>query len=295
MTFEKRTLTKSDMGYAVYTMRIAGERRVIAASESTGPAVVFDGPELMPRVLATAPGGTMGFAELPGRDDALLIITRFYPIFKAEEAGIDLFVGSNGLAEPWKGKRVIDLPFVHRMATVKTSRGDYLVAATVCGGKEFQDDWSKPGTVFAYPIPDDPSGPWVAQPILENVHKNHGLTTGLFGGVASLLISATEGVFALSLPGATSPAGEALPDWSCTRVIDHEVSEMGLCDFDGDGVDELAVIEPFHGNAFSVYKLGAGPDATAWTRVFTSELAFGHGLAVGTLAGSPAAVVGNRA
>ena len=219
MTFEKRTLTKSDMGYAVYTMQIAGQRRVIAASESTGPAVVFDGPGLTPRVLATAPGGTMGFAEIPGRDDALLIITRFYPIFKAEEAGIDLFVGSNGLAEPWKGKRVIDLPFVHRMATVKTSRGDYLVAATVCDGKEFQDDWSKPGTVFAYRIPDDLDGPWIAEPILEDIHRNHGLTTGVFGGVPSLLISGTEGVFALSLPGAHSPTGETLPDWSCTRVI----------------------------------------------------------------------------
>jgi hypothetical protein len=291
MTFEKRTLTAAEMGYAVSTMTISGARRVIAASESTGPAVVFDGPSLTPRVLAAAPGGTMGFAGIPGRDDAILVITRFYPIFKAEAAGVDLYVARNGLAEPWDGRRVIDLPFVHRMTSVSTAAGNYLVAATVCGGKAFQDDWSKPGTVFAYRIPDDLRGPWKAEPVLENLHRNHGMATGTFAGVPSILISGTEGVFALSLPGATSAGGTVIPPWSRTQVLAHEVSEMGLWDFDGDGVEELAVIEPFHGNRFSVYKEGAD----GWSRVWEAELAFGHGLSVGSFGGTPVAVVGNRA
>lgn len=291
MTFEKRTLAKAEMGYAVATMDIAGARRVIAASESTGPAVVFDGPSLTPRVLAAAPGGTMGFAEIPGRDDALLAITRFYPIFRAEAAGIDLFVARDGLNEPWEGRRVIDLPFVHRMATVSTPEGDFLVAANVCGGKAFQDDWSKPGDVFAFRIPADLSGAWPAEPILEGIHRNHGMAVATFEGVPSVLISGTEGVFALSLPGSTSPAGAPIPPWSRRRILDHDVSEVALHDFDGDGEAELAVIEPFHGDTFAVYKRGAH----GWARVFEAELAFGHGLSVGRFGGTPVAVVGNRA
>jgi hypothetical protein len=291
MTFEKRTLSKADMGYAVATMTIAGARRVIAASESNGPALVFDGPSLKPSVLAAAPGGTMGFAEIPGRDDALLAITRFYPIFRAEAAGIDLFVGRNGVAEPWEGQRVIDLPFVHRMASVSTPAGDFLVAATVCGGKAFRDDWSQPGAVFAFRIPEDLAGVWQAEPILEGIHRNHGMAVATLGGVRSLLVSGTEGVFALSLPGATSGDGTAIPPWSQTRLLDHEVSEIALFDFDGDGTAELAVVEPFHGDRFAVYKQGAA----GWSRVFEADLAFGHGLSVGSLGGRPVAVVGNRA
>jgi hypothetical protein len=291
MTFDKRTLSKAEMGYAVATMTIAGARRVIAASESTGPALVFDGPSFTPRVLASAPGGTMGFAALPGRDDALLAITRFYPVFEAEAAGIDLFVARNGLAEPWEGRRVIDLPFVHRMASVSTPVGDFLVAATVCGGKAFRDDWSKPGAVFAFRIPDDLAGAWEAEPILEGIHRNHGMAVTTFAGARSLLISGTEGVFALSLPGETSPSGAPIPPWSRTQLLDHDVSEVAPYDFDGDGVAELAVIEPFHGDRFAVYKEGAA----GWSRVVEAELAFGHGLSVGSLGGTPMAVVGNRA
>ncbi len=291
MTFEKRTLIKAELGYAVATLTIAGARRVIAASESTGPAVVFDGPSFTPRVLAAAPGGTMGFAEIPGRDDALLAITRFYPVFRAEGAGIDLYLAPDGLSEPWDGQRVIDLPFVHRMASVSTPAGDFLVAATVCGGKAFREDWSKPGAVVAFRIPEDLTGRWRPEPILEGIHRNHGMAIATLAGARSLLISGTEGVFALSLPGETSVDGTVIPPWSPTRILDHEVSEVGLHDFDGDGTPELAVIEPFHGNRFAIYKEGAA----GWSRVFEAELAFGHGLSVGSFAGRPVAVVGNRA
>lgn len=291
MSFEKRTLSTAEMGYAVATMNISGARRVIAASESTGPAVVFDGPSFTPRVLASVPGGTMGFAEVPGRDDAVLAITRFYPVFRAEAAGIDLYVARDGLAEPWDGRRIIDLPFVHRMASVSTPVGDFLVAATVCGGKAFQDDWSKPGAVYAFRIPGDLTGVWEAEPILEGIHRNHGMAVANYDGVPSVLIAGTEGVIALSLPGATLADGTVIPPWSQTRVLDHEVSEVALYDFDGDGAEELAVIEPFHGDRFAVYKQGAA----GWSRIVEAELAFGHGLSVGSFGGTPVAVVGNRA
>ena len=42
------------------------------------------------------------------------------------------------------------------------------------------------------------------------------------------------------------------------RIFDHEVSEFGFVDFDGDGVDEIVTIEPFHGENFVIYKMIAG-------------------------------------
>lgn len=290
MTFEKRRLSEAEKGYAVSQARVAGADRVLAASEAHGPAVAFDGPRLEPRVIAREPGGTMGFAPVPGRDDALFVITGFYPVFEATTAGIHLYRAVDGLSAPWEGERVIELPYVHRIASAATSLGDYLIAATVCGGKEYRDDWSKPGAVYAYPVPLGLDGPWDAQVVLDGVHRNHGLTLGAIDGVRSLLVSATEGVFALALPGEEDAWGASVEPWRTTTLLEHEVSEMGLIDFDGDGEDELAVIEPFHGNSFAVYKNGA----RGWERVYAAELSFGHGLSVGRLAGTPVAVAGNR-
>jgi len=291
MTFEKRRLAGAEMGYAVDRKRIAGEVRPIVASEAKGPAVVFEGAGLEPRVLATEPGGTMGFAEVPGRDDALFVITGFYPIFRAESAGIHLYRAVDGLARPWSGERIVELPFVHRILTVSGGGRDYLIAATVCGGKENADDWSRPGTVFAYEIGAGLAGPWEARPDLESIHRNHGLWTGIVDGVASVLVSGTEGVFALALPGESGADGGATEPWRASRLIDHDVIALGLIDLDGDGEDELVTVEPFHGNELAVYKR----DGDGWNKVCSSELAFGHGLTVGRLNGEPVAVVGNRA
>jgi hypothetical protein len=290
MTFTKRKLADAQMGYAVSKATVLGRERILAASEEKGPAVVFDGPRMEPRVIATEPGGTMGFAAVPGRDDALFVITGFYPVFEATTAGIHLYQATDGLSQPWRGERVIELPYVHRIGSVATPIGDYLLGATVCGGKEYRDDWSKPGAVHAYPIPVGLDGPWEPQTILEGIHRNHGLGFGRVDGVDSLLISGTEGLFALALPGAEDAEGRPIEPWRVTTLLGHEVSEMGLIDFDGDGEAELAVVEPFHGDTFSVYKNGSN----GWDRVYSAELDFGHGLSVGTLAGEPVATVGNR-
>lgn len=290
MKFTKRKLADADMGYAVSRARIAGEERVLAASEAHGPAVAFVGANLEPVTIATEPGGTMGFASVPGRDDALFVITGFYPIFEATGAGVHLYRAVDGLAEPWHGERVVELPYVHRIASVATSEGDFLLGATVCGGKEFRDDWSKPGAVYAFPIAADLAGPVAPETILDGIHRNHGLALGTIDGVASLLVSGTEGLFALALPGESSPDGSRVEPWRVSTLLDSEVSEMGLIDLDGDGEDELAVIERFHGDTFAVYKLRAG----RWERVYDAELGFGHGLSVGHLAGEPVVAVGNR-
>jgi hypothetical protein len=226
----------------------------------------------------------MGFAAVPGRDDAVLLITEFYPIFKSERAGVHLYRAVDGFAEPWRGERVLDMPFVHRIATVDIAGTGILVGATVCGGKDFQDDWSRPGKVYVTRIPDDLEGEWTATPVMEGIHKNHGMNVGTYRGHRTIFISGTEGVFALRVPDA--------PDdpWTNEQIIDHEISEVFPYDLDGDGIDELAVIEPFHGDTVAVYKQsGAG-----WNRVFDAELGFGHGLWAGSLAGEAAVIVGNR-
>ncbi len=285
MEFTKRRLSKAEMGYFITHLNILGQDRVIAAPEANGPTMVFAPPAYEPQILAPGPGGCMGFAPLPGRDDALLMITAFYPIFQSEKAGINLFQAVDGLNQPWQSTRIIDLPFVHRICMVGNGTDNYLIAASVCGGKDFQDDWSRPGTTYAAKVPDDIEGPWELVPVMENIHRNHGMQVGCFKGQKCVFIAGDEGLFVLKVPEAGST------EWESTVIIDHPISEVYPADLDQDGEDEIAVIEPFHGEAMSVYKNIQG----IWTRIYTAELAFGHGLWAGSLGGENVVIAGNRA
>ena len=291
MTFEKRKLADAEKGYAITSLDILGEKRIFAASEDRGPAVVFvSDPEMEQRIVSTDPGGSMGFAQVPGRDDGFYMITGFYPIFRAERAGIRLMSAVDRFNEPWTGELLVDLPFVHRIGSALTAKGDFLIAATICGGKDHRDDWSRPGSVLAFPIHADSS---LGNPdtILDSIHRNHGMGFAKCRGVESLFIAGDEGVFALALPGCVDADGRSHGDWQVSVVIDHPVSEISLVDFDSDGVDELVVFEPFHGNRLGVYK-NAGE---GWNSIYKAELEFGHGLSAGMLAGEPVIIVGNRA
>jgi len=281
--FEKHRLTKADAGYAIAVWPVLGAERVVAASENQGAAYAFTPPEYQPVLLCEGPSGSMGFAPVPNRDDALFMITGFYPIFRSEAAGINLISATSGLETPWQTRRVVDLPFVHRIATVETADGPVILAATVCEGKDYQDDWSRPGTVYAIRIPADLDGEWEPRPVLEGIVRNHGMSPGVHRGRRCIFISGAEGLFALHPP--ESPGAP----WESEAVIKTEISEMVAVDLDGDGEDELITIEPFHGDRLVVYKRRGEYQAVA-----EATLSFGHGLWAGTLEGRPAVVVGNR-
>jgi hypothetical protein len=285
MKFRKSQITAAELPYAVSVLPILGKERVVCASEGPGPAVVFDGEELRPRVLADGIGGSMGSAPYPGCDDRLFMVTGFLPVFDAEKSGIDLCRAVDGLEAPWDSRRVIDLPFVHRIATVTVGDQAVIIAATVCGGKQDRDDWSQPGAVYAIRVPDSQEGPWQLETVIEGLHRNHGLTVCTVDGVATVLITADEGVFALPVPANHEDK------WQARLFLERPVSEIAMIDWDEDGRDEFVTVEPFHGTSLCLYRrAGSG-----WERLDSSPLDFGHGLSAGRIAGRPVAVIGNRA
>ncbi len=100
MQFKKQRLSQATQGYCITSLPILGQDRIIAAPEAAGPTLVFTTPNWNCSVLATEPGGCMGFAMVPGRPDAMFMIAKFYPIFQSEEAGVHLYQASNGLETP---------------------------------------------------------------------------------------------------------------------------------------------------------------------------------------------------
>lgn len=284
MNVKKQILAKLDKVYAVSPIQINGLTCFLAATEERGKCLLFSPPHWKGSVAWECPGGCVSLIPIPRREKAFVAIQEFFPIFQSEQAGIVYVEGGETIAEPWCVTRVIDLPFVHRIGIVPVGSIPFIVAASLCGGKAFQDDWSQPGAVYAGPIPDDPSDKWSLEPILEGISKNHGMHMTVVDGKSVVMVSGKEGLFMLQVP--EKPGLQ----WQYEQLLEHEVSDIYSYDIDGDGIPEIMAIEPFHGNRIVIHKRMFKD----WQPVFEKSIDFGHVIWAGEILGETAVLGGCR-
>jgi hypothetical protein len=270
--------------YTVSLLKLDGKTHFLAATEAHGPCLLFQSPEWKPSVVWNGPGGAMGIVPLEEKTGSFLAIQEFFPVFKSESAGIVYVEAGLSIEKPWKMDRLLDLPFVHRFDVVSGKRQRYLVAATLCGGKDFQEDWSSPGAVYAGPVPLERSGPWSLKPILQGISKNHGMHITRLDEKTVVLVSGQEGLFQIDVP----PQWRS--DWHHEQLLDHEISDISTLDIDGNGCPEIVAIEPFHGDGLVIYKR----KSRGWEAVMDMPMDFGHVVWGGPILGKPAIVAGNR-
>lgn len=227
-----------------------------------------------------SPGGTMTLCPT-GRGGELLATQRFWPVFDAAESVI---VSVQKEENRYVTELVQKVPYLHRFELLELSWGKVLIAAALCSGKKDKDDWSRPGAVYAGIAGDHLTEPVELKPVLEGLTKNHGFCVAAVKGKKAVLIAASEGVFALY------PPPEKGTEWEIERILDREASDVAYFDLDGDGQDELVIIEGFHGNQVTVNKWQNGRLQTVWSTPVT----FGHVLWCGEIAGRRCLITGYR-
>ena len=163
---------------------------------------------------------------------------------------------------------VVRLPFVHRIALTGRPGSRKLIAAALCGGKDSVDDWSKPGAVYEYLL-DDEMQITSQRRILDGITRNHGMYTYEKQGGSYLLVSGDQGVWAIDEAGSTK------------KFCEEAISDLCMFDVDGDGIDEIVCIAPFHGDAMKVYKMTEG----GWTCIAQEKISFGHAVWSGLCGG----------
>lgn len=281
----KKTLADLDSVYLVRPISLGGETHLLAATEGHGRCLLLAPPDWTPSVVWEGPGGSMDLAVMPGPEGAFLAIQDFLPVFQSADAGIVYAEAGDDPRQPWNVRRVLDLPFAHRLEIVDVGGAPHLVAGTLCAGKEFTEDWSQPGAVYVGAVPDAPGDRWSVAPVLTGISKNHGMHVTTLCGRRVVLVAGAEGLFSIAVP---QTPGQA---WRHERLCDHEVSEVYVGDVDGDGDAEIVAIQPFHGDSLVVHKLtGDGLQPMCEAR-----LDFGHVAWCGTIQGTPAILAGSRA
>ena len=279
MEFKKHSLVKLQMPYPLGVVVRNGKRCVVGATEDHGPIMLAQPPFQEAVEMVPGPGGCMALVADNEQPDTLFAIMGCFVGYKFQTGGIYRISPDQGRA----AEKIIDLPFAHRIDFVRRGETRFLIAATLAADKRDPADWSMPGTLYASRVPAGPAENWKLTPVLEGIHRNHGLLSTRFMGRRSVLVSGTEGLFAADLDS----GGE---DWAFQRVLGQEISEMAVSDIDGDGAVELITIEPFHGNSLRVYKPAGG----LWKLAWETELEFGHCLLAGMLNGVRAILVSNR-
>ena len=273
----KKSILEIQSVYTANAFVIDGVTYIGAGSETTPAVYVHDLQASTSSLVNGCPGGVMSFVPVPGHPDLFYSIMGLFPPFVGMEAGVFMH---RRTGEVWETSKAMALPFAHRCDILEKEGRNWLFAASCSKFKAEPADWSQSGELYVIPL-DEAGLPGTPELVYDKIWRHHGMLKARVHGDDTLLFSGAEGVFYMAREDGK---------WAVRQLFDHEVSEFGLIDLDGDGMDELVTIEPFHGNTLNVYKRSA----EGWDKLYTDELWFGHGLSCGMFKGEPVFVVGNR-
>ena len=282
MKIEKHCLKDIPYCYAVQTIKIDGKDSLIFASEAKdGSCYLFSAGQeekIWDRV-----GGTMSIVPIPGKPEEFLAVQKFYPGFDSAEAQLIHAVRENG---SWKTRVLQKIPYLHRFDLLVSGEDIWFIGCTLCSSKQNPEDWSDPGKILVGKLDKDDLQKLELSVLKDGLVKNHGYGRCHFQGQEVSVIAAENGVFVVKEP--TGDTG----CWSLQQITDRPASEAVLFDLDEDGQEELILIEPFHGNAFTIWKKAAGGYEQVYA--YPGPMNFGHVIWAGTLLGRPAVIGAQR-
>lgn len=290
MNVKKKVVGELEKCYAMTTLKYHGHEHFLVAAEKVNECRLYDLDGNFEEVIWKEPGGVMTMQQVPGTDGQFLSTRKFYSPNDSKEASIVIATprGKND----WEIRTLVKLPFVHRFDILQSGGKNYLIACALKTDHEYKDDWRFPGKVFGAELPADLSAfnddnQLQLTVIKDGLLKNHGYYRHIEAdGSTSSVVSCDNGVYHFYPP--KSAGGE----WKVEKLIDDAASDGLLLDLDGDGVEELCTIAPFHGDTINIYHQRDGKFELEYT--YPEKLEFLHAIFGGEICGKPTWILGHR-
>ncbi len=283
MNVEKKILADIERCYTTSIVNINNEKSIVFGSDgknTSGDRFYGKNFEENEKVWENL-GGTMSIKQIPGRENELLVLQDFY---LGDSPSNSKVVWYKYVGGKWEAKDLIHLPFTHRMDVLEIDNEIVVILATVSDFKSNKEDWTIPGSVYAFSLDSTfyDLTTVVKKKILGNIHYNH----GYYRDNKDIYIAGFEGVFHLQIQSSD------MNQWLFEKIYDNPTSDLIISDLDGDGINEMVVINEFHGDEFSVLKW----DKEKFLKVFSySEgCEIVHGLTTIQYKNAPAVVIGVR-
>lgn len=250
MRFQKKVVADIEKCYATAGMIVQGQPQVIFAGEGNGALLVLSGPNFKNvEEIWRGGGGTMSVVPIDGYEGCFFASRGFYSMVESNNSTIEIVRYNDG---QYSHEVVAELPYLHRFGIVNGINNDrYIVAATIADFKANKEDWSHPGHLYYAKLPENLEKEfqleWSRLP--GDYTINHGFCVADYKGKQAAYVACKEGIFVIVTP--TENGGM----WTVHQLTEFPASDLAVMDIDRDGQKEMAVISPFHGNRFTLYRL----------------------------------------
>lgn len=290
LTVQRKKIGELEKCYSLAMLKYKGENHILCAAEKINSCYLISTDGDIEETVWEGPGGVMTMVQVPGTDGQFLATRKFYSPNDSKEASIVIATprGKND----WEIRTLCDLPFVHRFDILQVGEKNYLIACALKSDHEYKEDWRFPGKVFATELPADLSSfnednQLKLTVIKEDLLKNHGYYrhVGPDNSMSSI-ISCDTGIYQFFPPKQGENA------WTIENLVDDAASDALLLDINGDGVEELCSIAPFHGDTVSIYQKKDGTFTLDYTH--PEKLEFLHAIWGGNICGKPTWILGHR-
>lgn len=289
MGLKKTVIDEVFKCYSVNALNIDGETQLVFAGEGPGVLNIYSGEtfETKKKIWDADDtcGGTMSVVTVPEYEGYFFVSKGFFSMVDSDTSAIYLMRYKDGVMTE---EKIVEIPFLHRFDIVQADGKRFLVAASLHGGKQDKEDWSKPGKVYVAELPADlTKSMHIGLTVLvAGLTKNHGFNRGQWQGQEVVFVASKSGVLAVIPPQLGKEA------WSTEVIFDFPVSDVAAIDLDGDGELEFAIMSPFHGNQIDIYKKIEGKYQSVFK--YEKEQDFYHAINADTFNGVPTFVLGAR-
>lgn len=245
---------------------------IVASEEKGYPCIRYFGTNYEGKdYLWDDGGGVMSIMNIPGKPNEILAIRDFYLKETPSRARLVWGKYDNG----WSFKTLVELPFLHRFDVFEQGGTINVILCVIADHKDHKEDWSRSGTVYQGILPDSWEGSMTIEPILKGLYRNHGYFSRTHGDVYESFIASNQGIHCIR---------QAQNMMSISHISEIPTSEIAVLDIDGDEIDEMITIEPFHGDTTHIYKLN---DIKKPVYSLPIPFDFGHALITGTFENKP--------
>ncbi len=284
MKITKKHLDILKRCYSASSVTVNNELNILLASEASKDepqaCYAYSGKNFQKReVVWQYGGGCMAMVQIPNKDGEFLAIKDFY--LSVTPSLSRLVWMKHDKTEGWQEKTILHLPFLHRFEIVTVENKLYVVAATIADTKEHKEDWSVGGSIYIGELHDDPTTLKLSL-FKNNLFRNHGFNRQVQNGVEHVYFGSDEGLFRLT----------PTENFKYEQLLNKPIGEMAFMDLNGDGVDELITIEPFHGDVINIYEFKNNQYEVVYT--YPHKINFAHALVATTLRNVPTFVCGVR-
>lgn len=282
MKIKKQKLDDMTRCYSCTELMIDGELHVLfAEEEKAGKCYEFYGANFEnKRTVWESGGGTMSIVPIPNSNGEFLATIGFNRGFDAAHSKIVWCKLEDGC---WVCHDFVEVPYLHRFDILETQDKTYLVGGVLCEEKKDREDWSSAGKVIFAEMPADYTQEPKFESFDDEIHKNHGYFKARYKGEESCFFSGEQGIFRLH---------ENQGSLQLDQIFYGEVSDMAILDIDNDGIEEMLVFAPFHGNDIQIYKEKNGSFVSVYQYEQPAE--FVHAIDAGQVLGKKSFVFGIR-